>query len=1296
MESPMAFPESPMEQDEPLFPCKGCGEILEEGKAFELAGNRWHIDCFRCNTCQTLLDSDANLLLLSDGSLICNNCTYSCSACGNKIEDRAILAGEQAFCASCFRCRNCKRKIDDLKYARTSQGIFCMGCHESLMARRRKKSRAASSHQKGGSNAQSPMHVNKSLPSLPPSVATSQSTLVHDQGTPSETYDDTPTEFSPVARPPTSRKESLKSAVTQERSHSVDESKKGALYFSRSSEHITLTFHADNLALPQSSASKRNSSVSEASAGDGDPSNSFNITMVLDTGPVPGAFPTNPTPNQDDAQRGPPRRNSARKGSRTTERDYFNGARGKQMKSNGLEKQPESVSSSREQEFWSPSSNNGSPHIAYQERGRVPSADVAENMRTKDKTHKDHEVAVGSKASLSETVIDDTRVQHVEPRAPIQNGKTTQSNGDIFHLGEVPKGKKSGAASRASKSETQSPIERQPSPSGVSRSLSASKSRRVNEAQGRASRTASPASRLRQTTEDSPRTSTDSRKREEQLGDLTSPFSTTTAQLPKRGDSLQGPPPKSALSKPNTALDLATNTPPRSPHAVDHSTSASEAFAHDDLRTSSALATERKPGSTILESPPPASTDFPLPPPRAKDHTVPTPISPEDAFSSPRAAPPRPTAQLLDREGAAVAQSTDPFRTGEYEVSSGLPQYDRGDDFNMEADMARILGQNDESSNSLLRRVSNAVRHGRSFSDMENRTRASGKMPRSPGMNGSIGGSIAPEISSPTSVSPEVKENTAALKHELRRSAQKIAELQARVNSTADIQTLDTKLREKRSTVAFLATREEIMVRELEVLTEHVADAKNSQKPLDMDGLKSKIAREFALSLERVKETFAAEVEDLIHQKHQLVDENTNLNRLRDQAIQETEQLNSKNAQLADLNNELTQQIQERYRTHREHGMGFDSPKPPTNGLGIYGNHHKDKSDASMDTREFRAGSAYGISTPGTQTSLADQNEAEPATVLTAPHVINIRKGQAKKFNWKKGGQSVAKGMSKGLKGAFSSNAQHQQQQAQYSRDGRDGHLPEGSPYGMLAVAESPGNISRSTTDTSKQGLGFFGQKLGKGMPSKFQSNGNLVAVAAEGPQTLFGSDLVDRVEYEKRQIPSVVTRCIEEVELRGMDIEGIYRKTGGNSQVKAIQEGFERSDDYDISDPGLDITAVTSVLKQYFRRLPNPLLTFEAYDGMLESNSILDDEGRASFMRSIIQQLPPRHQDCLEFLIFHLARVAAMEKENLMTPKNLAVVFAPTLMRDHSIDREMTDMHSKNNAIQFLIENNKTIFGGS
>ena len=167
------------------------------------AGNRWHIDCFRCNTCGTLLDSDANLLLLGDGSLICNNCTYSCSACGNKIEDLAILTGDQAFCATCFKCRNCKKKIENLKYARTSQGIFCMVCHESLMQRRRKKATKGNGtrHKHPQQQQQQPqlqaqnstMLLDKSLPSLPPNAVAQP--FSPDIDSPIDSYSDTPTEL---------------------------------------------------------------------------------------------------------------------------------------------------------------------------------------------------------------------------------------------------------------------------------------------------------------------------------------------------------------------------------------------------------------------------------------------------------------------------------------------------------------------------------------------------------------------------------------------------------------------------------------------------------------------------------------------------------------------------------------------------------------------------------------------------------------------------------------------------------------------------------------------------------------------------------------------------------------------------------------------------------------------------------------------------------------------------------------------------------------------------------------------
>ncbi|GAB1316093.1 LIM zinc-binding domain-containing protein [Madurella fahalii] len=116
--------------------CKGCGAIIEAGKAFELGGNHWHIDCFRCGICGVQIDNDSDLLLQGDGSLICNNCVYNCSQCRSKIMDLAILVGDEAFCTECFRCRKCKRKIENLRYAMTTRGIFCIRCHEAQSSRR--------------------------------------------------------------------------------------------------------------------------------------------------------------------------------------------------------------------------------------------------------------------------------------------------------------------------------------------------------------------------------------------------------------------------------------------------------------------------------------------------------------------------------------------------------------------------------------------------------------------------------------------------------------------------------------------------------------------------------------------------------------------------------------------------------------------------------------------------------------------------------------------------------------------------------------------------------------------------------------------------------------------------------------------------------------------------------------------------------------------------------------------------------------------------------------------------------
>jgi Rho-type GTPase-activating protein 1/2 len=167
------------------------------------------------------------------------------------------------------------------------------------------------------------------------------------------------------------------------------------------------------------------------------------------------------------------------------------------------------------------------------------------------------------------------------------------------------------------------------------------------------------------------------------------------------------------------------------------------------------------------------------------------------------------------------------------------------------------------------------------------------------------------------------------------------------------------------------------------------------------------------------------------------------------------------------------------------------------------------------------------------------------------------------------------------------------------------------------------------------------------------------------------------------------------------MDVEGIYRKAGGASQVQTIKDGFESPPNpqqiaIDISDPDLDIHAISSTLKQYFRRLPNPLITYEVYDKLLDTTSIpaSNREGKVDAMARALSELPRVHREVLEFLVFHLKRVVGRERENLMTSMNIAVVFAPTIMRPESLAREMSDTGVKNEVVQFLVENCREVFG--
>ncbi|XP_066578626.1 active breakpoint cluster region-related protein isoform X2 [Amia ocellicauda] len=153
--------------------------------------------------------------------------------------------------------------------------------------------------------------------------------------------------------------------------------------------------------------------------------------------------------------------------------------------------------------------------------------------------------------------------------------------------------------------------------------------------------------------------------------------------------------------------------------------------------------------------------------------------------------------------------------------------------------------------------------------------------------------------------------------------------------------------------------------------------------------------------------------------------------------------------------------------------------------------------------------------------------------------------------------------------------------------------------------------------------------------------------------------------EQEGVLVPHIVRSCIEEVERRGMEEVGIYRISGGASDIQTLKNAFNTSLRDAVSRlRDMDVNAVSGTLKLYFRELPEPLFPPVHFNSLTEALEIQDRDAKTSCMLSILQSCPTVNRNTFLFLMHHLKRVSEKQDINKMTPLNLATVFGPSLLR--------------------------------
>ncbi|XP_007889463.1 stAR-related lipid transfer protein 13 isoform X1 [Callorhinchus milii] len=160
--------------------------------------------------------------------------------------------------------------------------------------------------------------------------------------------------------------------------------------------------------------------------------------------------------------------------------------------------------------------------------------------------------------------------------------------------------------------------------------------------------------------------------------------------------------------------------------------------------------------------------------------------------------------------------------------------------------------------------------------------------------------------------------------------------------------------------------------------------------------------------------------------------------------------------------------------------------------------------------------------------------------------------------------------------------------------------------------------------------------------------------------KNVFGVPLIVHVQRTGQPLPVSIQQAMRFLRSQCLDQVGLFRKSGAKSRIQALRQMNEASPDnvcyeeqcaYDVAD----------MLKQFFRDLPEPLLTSKLGETFLHIYQYVPKEQRLQAVQAAIMLMSDENREVLQTLLCFLSDVTSVS-ENQMTAMNLAVCLAPSL----------------------------------
>ncbi|EAL66631.1 RhoGAP domain-containing protein [Dictyostelium discoideum AX4] len=202
---------------------------------------------------------------------------------------------------------------------------------------------------------------------------------------------------------------------------------------------------------------------------------------------------------------------------------------------------------------------------------------------------------------------------------------------------------------------------------------------------------------------------------------------------------------------------------------------------------------------------------------------------------------------------------------------------------------------------------------------------------------------------------------------------------------------------------------------------------------------------------------------------------------------------------------------------------------------------------------------------------------------------------------------------------------------------------------------------------------------------------------AGKKSQPIFGAPLEDVINRPDNpgEIPVLFEKGIAYLSRRGLQVEGLFRLSGANSQIKSLRQGFDQGEDVDLEDVE-DVHTVAGLLKLYLRELPSPLFPFDLYSSFIEiSKGEQTKPQKVESLKLLLSLLPPANKALSKHLFKFLGKVIENSSVNKMNSVNLSIVFAPNLLKDKegNVMDAVADAQFVNQVVQLILDNINILF---